>query len=62
MSNLLMQDLATIEAITWNVYGQRIGEYEQFLSLDFYRDRADKQRENADMFAREGIAYSNFEY
>lgn len=31
MSNLLMQDLATIEAITWNVYGQRIGEYEQFV-------------------------------
>lgn len=62
MSNLLMQDRATIEAITWNVYGQRIGEYEQFVSLDFYKDRGDKKRERANMFAREGIVYRDFEY
>lgn len=57
--NISVLDIATIEAITYNVYGVGIGVYENMVSADFYRDRDVEPRAMADRFAREGIVYSD---
>lgn len=54
---LSIEDCATIEALTYNSYGIAIGLFEAMISRDFYKDRDQETRCNAQYFAREGIVY-----